>query len=172
MTPRRTESRRPAGLLALVLVLIAARAAADTVTLAPTKDNTLFESSTGALSNGAGPGLYVGRTASHGVRRALLRFPVDANAEAGSTILSVQLVLSMNKTQSGAASVELRRVLADWGQGTWILIGPEGGGRTAKRFDSMESSPATVRPKLVIDFRRPVPVEPTAWSTVKALYKP
>ncbi len=97
-------------------------ASADTVTLEPVRDNTLYEDGGGALSNGAGEFFFVGRTntllGQPFLRRAVLAFDVAAAIPAGSTINSAELVLTMSKTISSAQSLELRRLLVDWGEGT------------------------------------------------------
>ena len=48
------------------------------VTLSPSKDNTLYEEPGGALSNGAGQYLFVGRTAqaTNSIRRGLIQLGV------------------------------------------------------------------------------------------------
>jgi hypothetical protein len=43
----------------------------------------------------------------------------------------------------------------------WALLGPEGGGATAKRFDSHENLDPDVRPRLVVDYT-PIPEPATA----------
>src|SRR5258707_5047429 len=50
----------------LVSGLSALTARADTITLTPAKDNSLFEDTTGSLSDGARPSLYAGPTSSSG----------------------------------------------------------------------------------------------------------
>ena len=70
----------------LPLVLFAAAvlgstpAQAITVAIVSDLDNTLYESSTGALSNGAGPTFFAGRTAqaTSSIRRGLVHFDVAA----------------------------------------------------------------------------------------------
>ena len=117
-------------LLAVWLGLCGA-AAAETVTLQATKDNTLYESLQGTVSNGAGPDLFVGTTGGRSgfvLRRALVAFDIAANIPAGAQILSVQLVLNMNKTIVGAKPVSVHRVLANWGEGTSLAVGLGGGG--------------------------------------------
>jgi hypothetical protein len=62
-----------------VLVFTGAHpAASEVVTLTAVRDNTLIESATGSLSNGAGTLLFTGRTAqsSGAVRRGILAFDV------------------------------------------------------------------------------------------------
>jgi hypothetical protein len=125
--------------LALLLVLLAAPAFADTAQLTPSKDNTLYESATGAISNAMGPTMFAGRTAqaSNFRRRALVHFDVAAAVPPGSTITGVTLTLSMS--QAGSATefpVELHRALADWGEGTSNAGASGGAGGAATVTDA------------------------------------
>jgi spore coat protein A len=130
-------TRRPL-LFLIVLVLIAGLSAvgparAATVTLQPTKDNTLYEpiAADGFLdkSDGAGPTMFTGKVkdadADPGtgtrpaVRRAVLAFNIAGNIPAGATIDSVQLTLYADKVGlTTSFNVGLYRLLADWGEGT------------------------------------------------------
>jgi hypothetical protein len=104
-------------------------ARADVVTLPCALDNTLYESATGALSNGIGPTMFAGRTAqaTNSRRRAVLFFNVAQSVPASATIVAVTLTLSMSQAATpGAQSIELHRVLASWGEGT-SDAGPSGG---------------------------------------------
>ena len=106
---------------ALLLLAFAMPAFADTVTIPCTRDNTLYENTTGSVSNGAGPTMFVGRnaSASNFRRRALIRFDVAGAVPPGSTITGATLILSMSQAASpGNQLVELHRALADWGEGT------------------------------------------------------
>ena len=92
------------------------------VTLTSNKDNTLFESGTGTLSNGAGPRFIAGRTGvnSNGlIRRGLLQFDLSS-IPANATITNVKLTMEMVKTPagSGARTISLHTVTKDWGEGT------------------------------------------------------
>lgn len=103
------------GFLLLALTL-ATPAWADTVTLAPSKDNTMF-SENGALSSGVGTGLYSGKINTGPLRRALLAFDLSS-IPTNSVIDSVQLVLTVTQTpESTPRLFRLFRVLADWGEG-------------------------------------------------------
>ncbi len=102
-------------------------AQADVVTLVPTADNTLYESLTGADSNGGGQYIFVGRVATGERRRALLRFDLSS-IPARSTINSARLQLNMSRTIAGATNVTLHRVLRDWSEGDVDAPGQEGGG--------------------------------------------
>jgi hypothetical protein len=82
------------------------------------KDNTLYESSTGALSNGIGQYFFVGNTGAGLRRRGLIFFDIANNIPAGAVINSVTLRLNVSQTVTGARLIGLYRVLADWGEGT------------------------------------------------------
>ena len=90
-----------------------------TITLEPTKDNTLIESADGSLSNGAGPAVFAGRTgqSSNSIRRALLAFDVVGNLPAGSVIEHVSLVLHRTGWLELPAVLSLHRLFSDSGGG-------------------------------------------------------
>lgn len=93
---------------------------AVTVTLLPSKDNTLIETPNGN-SNGAGDGIYVGRVGTLGggsMRRGVMAFNLSS-IPVNSTINSVTLTLQMSQSvNSISATVTLHRLNADWGEGT------------------------------------------------------
>ena len=75
--------------LRLAGLLLAGRPAlADVVTVPASRDNTLIEDPSGALSNGAGPSLFAGRTAQprNSIRRAVIAFDIAGTIPAGSVI--------------------------------------------------------------------------------------
>ena len=118
-TPRRVADTLPEALELRVLPA--------SVTLQPLKDNTLFEDSRGSLSNGAGVSIYVGVTGNApDVRRGLLAFDIEKSVPAGSTINSVSVSLHVSKSApgSGAQTVTLNPLLADWGEGKSDADGP------------------------------------------------
>jgi hypothetical protein len=115
-------------------------ATAEEITLAPTKDNTIFEDS-GNLSNGQGVFLFSGATANRNaqlVRRALLSFDIVGNLPAGATITEASLEMTVNKVPSGQVTNDfgLHRLLKDWGEGTSDAGGNEGRGATASAGDA------------------------------------
>src|SRR5437667_4778957 len=105
----------------------------------PVADNTLYESATGDLSNGAGMHLYVGRTnqVSASVRRAVLKFDLSS-IPAGSTINAATLMLHMSRTTRPGQGIAVHRLVADWGEGTSDATGGlgEGGGGPATTNDA------------------------------------
>jgi len=126
---------RPAVAVAafLTMLLGVGLGRADTVTLNPVKDNTLYEPIAQDLfldkSDGAGPTMFTGKVKDAdadptagtrpALRRAVLAFDIAGNVPAGSTINSVQLILYADKVGlSTSFNVTLQRLLANWGEGT------------------------------------------------------
>ena len=72
--------------LAGAIALVASASLAQTVTLEPFKNNTLYESETGSLSNAVGRHTFIGLTGEPRITRTLLAFDVRDNVPAGSTI--------------------------------------------------------------------------------------
>jgi hypothetical protein len=112
-----------------VALLVAPTALADSVTIEPAKDNTLFEPS--GLSNGSGDGLFCGRKGAFAgglLVRALLQFDVAAAVPSGSTIDSVSLTLTVQASAPGSGDQvhTLHRVAQDWGEGDSIAFGGAG----------------------------------------------
>ena len=97
------------------------------VSIGPSKDNTLYQTPTGSHSNGAGQYFFAGTTSLGVFRRGVVAFDIAGSIPAGSTISSVSLELHMSRTIGGPEIVELRRLLADWGEGTSRASGEEGG---------------------------------------------
>ena len=104
-------------------------ALADSAVLVAVADNTLYESATGALSNGAGPTMFAGRTSQplESRRRALVAFDVAGAIPLGSTITSAILTLSMSQSSPGDRTIALYLAAASWGEGV-SDAGPSGGG--------------------------------------------
>lgn len=90
----------------------------QTVELTPSKDNTLFESSNGGVSNGKGIHIFAGTTGSGASRRALLAFDIASQIPPGSRITRATLNVRLSMTISGPEPVTLHGVTADWGEGT------------------------------------------------------
>lgn len=102
----------------------------------PTKDNTLYEDTNGALSNGAGAHFFTGKTSGGSIRRGLLAFELTGKLPAGATIVSATLQLNMSKSNAGATAVRLHRALANWGEGSSQAERGEGGGGTSTTNDA------------------------------------
>jgi len=122
--------------VAVLLAIGTSGAATGTVAIQPSMDNTLFEDSQGALSNGAGIHFFAGKTAINELRRGLIAFDIAGSVPPGVTITDVTLTMNMSKTIAGPASVSLHRVGMDWGEGTADAPGQEGTGTTASGGDA------------------------------------
>jgi hypothetical protein len=110
-----------------------------TIVLGASKDNTLYQSIAGDISNGAGESFFAGLVGSmggSGIRRGLIDFDIAGNIPAGSTINSVTLSLHLSRSHSGAQTVELHRLSADWGEGTSNASGGPGQGAPATPNDA------------------------------------
>lgn len=113
----------------------ASHASADVITLGTSGDNTLYFSSTGALSNGTGPKMSVGVNDNGEARRAVLRFDVASAIPSGSTINSAYVVLRI--TSSASFTIEphtMHRLTSDWGEGS----------SNAEPFGSGDGAPSAV----------------------------
>jgi flagellar hook capping protein FlgD len=106
-----------------------------TLVLEPKRDNTLYESPTGSISNGAGQFFFAGRTLAGARRRGVLAFDLSS-IPPGTAVDSVAVVLSMSRAQPGTHQVGLHRLLADWGEGTSDAPMEEGGGTASTPGDA------------------------------------
>jgi spore coat protein A len=127
-----------AALVALVILLVSEppQSASAATVIGAAKDNTLYEDSLGSTSNGAGSYIFVGNTGGGEHRRGVIAFDVAGNIPAGVTITSVSLELRMSRTKAGTETIELHRLLGDWGEGTSNADGQEGGGAPATSGDA------------------------------------
>ncbi|MBL9077082.1 MAG: DNRLRE domain-containing protein [Planctomycetes bacterium] len=114
-----------------MLCAAAASTAQQSVVVPCDRDNTLYESTSGAFSNALGESIFVGVTAQNTVRRALLHFDVASALPSGARIVAATLHLEVVTSGATApATAGLHRVVADWGEGTsYALTG--GGGQGA-----------------------------------------
>lgn len=114
-----------------------ASASAASVTLTPSKDNTLIQvtaANVQQLSNGQGD-IFVGRTNQDGQgpatiskRRGLIAFDVAGSGiPAGATITAVSLTVRDVMGLNGDRATNLHRTAADWGEGSSFFSGGVGG---------------------------------------------
>ncbi|MEE9423070.1 MAG: multicopper oxidase domain-containing protein [Gammaproteobacteria bacterium] len=98
------------------------QAFADTATINPVKDTTIFGNVGDGFQNnscGAGPDFYAGKTNGGRARRALMQFDITGNVPANATINSVTLTLNLNRTADAqTVSMALHPVNQAWGEGT------------------------------------------------------
>ncbi len=93
------------------------------MTFKPSKDNTLFFSTDGNASNGAGPHFFVGTIRTGNIRRGILAFDVSAIPQ-GALVTEVTLTMQVSNAQGGAQDIGLYRVTAAWGEAGSMATGP------------------------------------------------
>src|SRR6266481_5472800 len=114
-------------------------ASAGSVSINPSKDNTLYEynPNVGDVSNALGNHFFAGETALGELRRGVLAFDIAGNVPAGATITGVSLSINVSRVPSDTFYVvQLHKVLADWGEGTSVAPGEEGTGAPATPNDA------------------------------------
>ena len=109
---------------------------ADVVEIGASKDNVLYETSDGSISNGAGEHFFAGRNSSQEIRRSVIAFDVASSIPAGSVVHSITLTLFMSRTTAPTVTVALHRLLSDWGEGSSNSTGGEGGGSAVTLGDA------------------------------------
>jgi len=125
-------------MLSLALCMIAAVPTDDGVLrVLPDRDNTLYETTDGSLSNGAGERLFAGVTASGFLRRTLLRFDVSG-IPAGARVTAARLRLTITKEPlfPPSAKFGVYRLLEPWGEGASDALGEEGSGAPSEPGDA------------------------------------
>ena len=116
---------------ALSLLLLTATACPAVIVLIPAaKDNTLYQSATGSLANGAGDFFFAGRTlqSSNSLRRGLIEFDIASFLPAGAIINSATLTLHASLTRAASAVISLHRLTREWNEGTTNAAANEGAG--------------------------------------------
>ena len=119
----------PKTLLALTLATsfaCATSVSANMINITPSQDNTLYEFDPleGDFSNALGFHFFAGETEMSELRRGVVAFDIAGHIPPGSTITAVTLSLNMSMTiDPTARTVELHKLLADWGEGTSIAPG-------------------------------------------------
>jgi hypothetical protein len=137
--------RRLLPCLLLALALPAAPLAADSVTLTPVADTTIFQEN-GDASDAKGQNVFAGGNTLGNFRRAFVRFDVAGAIPAGSTIVGARLDLVLTRAKGNPVDVYLFAAAAAWGEGTSDSSDPGGGGAPATPGDAtwtMRVYPAT-----------------------------
>jgi hypothetical protein len=126
-------------ILTTALGFMAGSVNAAIINITPSKDNTLYEydPADGDTSNALGLHFFAGETAMGELRRGVLAFDIAGHIPPGSTIIAVTLSLNMSRTPlDDPRTIELHKLLADWGEGTSMAPGEEGDGAPATPNDA------------------------------------
>lgn len=128
--------------LALLFAWVVTPLAADTVEVAPSQDNTIYEESPDA-SNGAGDYLFMGRTGEDkgipaSLRRALIAFDLSA-IPVGAVVTGAQVTFTVDNlpiTSAIGGTATLHRLARAWGEGSADAGEPGGKGADASPEDA------------------------------------
>jgi len=100
-----------------ILLVSGLPAGAAVVTVAPSRDNSLFADGANR-SCGIGP-LFCGQAGGHGPRRVVIGFDLSGSIPPGSTVTSVEVGITVEGTGPEAVPTDvyrLHRLNADWGE--------------------------------------------------------
>jgi hypothetical protein len=101
----------------MTVATVAPIAYGDLVSIAASRDATLYQSNDGSLANGAGQYLFAGRTNQNLARRAVLWFDIGALVPSDATVTSVRLVLNVTQANGGNRTMTVHRALSAWTTG-------------------------------------------------------
>lgn len=104
--------------LSLQLIPFASPAEPQAVYIVAGADNTLYEDPDGAVANGAGGFMLVGRNnlQQDSIRRAVLYFDVAGQLPHGAIVEQAVLSLYLERGNGGERVLNLHRLLSDWGE--------------------------------------------------------
>lgn len=129
---------RAAVLAAIAVASMPSGALAGFLAASASRDATIYSGSS-STANGAGQYLFVGRTNSGALRRALLQFDLSA-IPTDAVIVSATLNLHLTQAASGEHMVSAHRVLGSWTTGSSDPTGNEGTGAAAAPADATWTS--------------------------------
>ncbi|MDX2131864.1 MAG: DNRLRE domain-containing protein [Planctomycetota bacterium] len=120
---------------AAVCALASSLGLAETVTLSPIADATLFDGLDQNNAHGAGPHVFVGVTRDAYARRALVQF--DLSQIPGNAVISgASLTLTVTRHLIGEPLVTVHRLTSEWGEGPTNAGEPGGQGAPALAGDA------------------------------------
>ncbi|NVO19932.1 MAG: DNRLRE domain-containing protein [Bacteroidetes bacterium] len=135
-------SYRPSRVAILLLLMIHGFTwnayAQSTVTIYPSKDNTIYADNQ-SNSNGAGEVFLGGNNGNSFANRGLIAFDIAGNIPAGAIITDVTLRLHCSNAAQGGANptdFELHQLLEDWGEGSSNAGNHAGPGAAATTGDA------------------------------------
>lgn len=123
-------------MMVLAVCGCAAVAEAASVSIPALADATLYQSANGSVANGGGDFLFVGTNSQSNLRRSLISFDIAGSVPSGSVITGVTMTLNLSSANEAAVSIDLRRTLASWTEGTSDPSGAEGQGIASAAGDA------------------------------------
>ncbi len=122
-------------ILLLIPLSLSPSSRADTLSLTPDADNTLYEDIAGSQSNGVGHYLFSGNTLMSSKRRALLHFNLSSLPE-NATITAATITLTMSRGGSSPIPFSLHRATRAWGESSSDAENEEGIGAPIQTGDA------------------------------------
>lgn len=119
-------------LVVSLMVTMSAAAWADSVSIGPAKDTSMFSNNATRTAGGYDV-FYVGKNSSGDARRAPVQFDVAGNVPAGATITGAALTLYLNDWAGQGSfgddrTIGVHRATSAWGDGSTGSGGSTGGG--------------------------------------------
>jgi hypothetical protein len=101
-------------------------------------DNVLYEDSAGAVSNGQGDYLWVGRTddSIYSLRRSIVMFDIASVIPSGAAVFDVRLTLHLDSSVGGPTVVMIQDIQGSAGEGASMATGNELYGAPAQADDA------------------------------------
>lgn len=106
-----------------------------TIMIAASKDNILYETIDGSVSNALGRYLYAGNQSTGARRRSVIAFDLS-EIPLGAVVQSAELRLFCNSAGGASVYVNAHRLLANWGEGASTATGNEGTGAPVTSGDA------------------------------------
>ncbi len=121
----------------LVALVLSLPRLAWSIDLGAAKDNTIFQDQQNN-SNGKGQVIFAGNNNNKSPRHGLIQFDVANGVPAGVTITKATLTLTLANAPlpATAATIDLRPLSADWGEGSANAGSPSGMGQPAGPGDA------------------------------------
>ena len=137
-SPRPMNRLQTISSLVLLGLATTSLASAQTFTLEPSADGTLYEDFFGDLANGAGGSAYVGDNSATEIRRAVMQFDLSV-LPPNATVSSATLEITVQQVSPGGPPTRMllvHRVTQDWSEGSSDAGDPGGGGISSETDDA------------------------------------
>jgi len=105
------------------------------VVIVASKDNVLYETVDGSVSNALGTRLFAGNQNSGAKRRSVVAFDLG-EIPVGAHVLHAELTLFCNQSSGAAFPITVHRLTASWGEGKSVAGGNQGSGGPATPGDA------------------------------------
>ncbi len=119
----------------ILISTLAGLASADSVTLRPRADSTMYFTPGSETSNSKGEHLFIGNTGGGQTRRGLMKFDVAGSLPPDAQISGVEFHIVVTRLGPAANTVSIYRCVTDWTEGSSRASDTESGGAPATPGD-------------------------------------